>query len=155
MRKKCDHTSVGMLVWKGSELLLIKRKRPPFGFAAPAGHVDGDSSYEIAAKRELKEEVGLEAVSLHLIQEEDISNQCYREGGTWHHWKVYEVRAEGGLEGSEAETIMVGWFTKEEIKKLALRTQKYLTGEIAKEEWENSPGIEVVWYHLLMHLDLV
>ncbi len=152
MRKKCDHTSVGMLVWKSSELLLIKRKRPPFGFAAPAGHVDGDTNYEIAARRELEEEVGLKAISLRLIKEEDISNQCYREGGTWHHWKVYEVKVEGKLEGSKDETIIVGWFTKEEIKQFALRTEAYLTGKIKQKDWEISPGLEITWYYLLKNL---
>jgi len=155
MRKKCDHTSVGMLVWKGNKLLLIKRKRIPFGFAAPAGHVDGDESYEIAARRELEEEVGLKTISLHLIMEENISNECYREGGTWHHWKVYEVKAEGELKGNKNETITVDWFAKEDIKQLALRTEMYLTGKMAQEEWETSPGIEIVWYHMLKKLGLV
>ena len=40
MVKKCDHTSVGMLVWKNKKILLIERKKAPFGFAPPAGHVD-------------------------------------------------------------------------------------------------------------------
>ena len=47
---KCDHTSVGILVWKDSKLLLIERKNFQFGFAPPAGHLDGDF-YEEAAKR--------------------------------------------------------------------------------------------------------
>ena len=65
MSAKCDHTSVGILVWKEEKLLLIERKNFPFGFAPPAGHLDGDT-YEEAAKRELLEETGY-AGELHKI----------------------------------------------------------------------------------------
>lgn len=39
MPKICDHTSVGMFVWRGGKLLLIERAKFPFGFAVPAGHL--------------------------------------------------------------------------------------------------------------------
>ena len=35
MGKECDHTSVGMIIKRGEETLLIERKKPPFGFAPP------------------------------------------------------------------------------------------------------------------------
>lgn len=41
------------------EVLLIKRKNPPFGWAIPGGFVDIGESVEQAAKREIFEEVGL------------------------------------------------------------------------------------------------
>lgn len=66
MTKKCDNKSVGMLVWRDGSLLLIERRKPPFGFAPPAGHIDGDDSFEESAKRELKEEVGLEMIYYYL-----------------------------------------------------------------------------------------
>jgi len=49
--KNCDHTGVGIHVWRNGKLLLIERKKFPFGFAPPAGHVDGRQSFEVAAKR--------------------------------------------------------------------------------------------------------
>lgn len=67
MSKLCDNKSVGMIVWRNDKLLLIERKKPPFGFAPPAGHVDDDKSFEVAAKRELKEEVGLDTDNLELL----------------------------------------------------------------------------------------
>ena len=76
MAKICDHTSVGMLVWKDEKLLLIERMKFPPGFAVPAGHVDADSTYEDAAKRELKEEVGLDAENLELVLEIRKENPC-------------------------------------------------------------------------------
>src|SRR5882757_8112119 len=143
---KCDHTSVGMLVWNDDKLLLIERKNQPFGFAPPAGHVDSDASYEIAAKRELKEEVGLDATSLTLVLEGDKDNQCRREEGNWHHWKVYEVQADGGIERSETETKQANWYSRPQIDNLVKRTQRYLDKEISDEDWQQYPGMEVVWY---------
>ncbi len=41
------------------EVLLIKRKNPPYGWAIPGGFVDIGESLEKAAQREIQEEVGL------------------------------------------------------------------------------------------------
>ena len=95
--KICDHKSVGMLVWEGDNLLLIERGKPPFGFAIPAGHVDSDTTYEIAAMRELKEEIGLDTEELKLIAEGRRENPCRRQGGTWHYWKVYQIISKGEI----------------------------------------------------------
>lgn len=42
------------------EIVLIKRKNPPSGWAIPGGFVDYGESYETAAVREAKEETGLD-----------------------------------------------------------------------------------------------
>jgi ADP-ribose pyrophosphatase YjhB (NUDIX family) len=78
MTKICGHISVGMIIRSDDKVLLIERMKYPFGFAPPAGHGDGDKSYEIAAKRELHEEVGLKAVDLGLIFEGRKENRCRR-----------------------------------------------------------------------------
>ncbi len=144
-QRECDHTSVGMLVWKENKLLLIERKRFPFGFAPPAGHLDGDS-YEAAAKRELKEEVSLEATKLKLLHEERAENACRRKGGSWHNWKIYELEVKGNVKRSLTETKQAGWHNLEEIKKLAKITEEYLQGNVTEDEWQANPGIETVWY---------
>lgn len=145
--KVCEHTSVQVLVWQEDKLLLIERKRFPFGFAPPAGHCDGDD-YETAARRELREEVGLEAENLKFLFEEKRKNPCRRPGGTWHYWKVYEVKLPGPvvIRRSLDEAKQAGWYSKEKIKRLAERTEKYLVGEISEEEWQKSPGLEAIWY---------
>ena len=120
---KCDHTSVGMFVWNEGKLLLIERKRFPFGFAVPAGHVDGDADFEIAARRELGEEVGLKALKLELILDIRKDNPCRRPEGTWHHWKLYKVEVFGELSRSLEETKQARWFTVDEIKDLALNNK--------------------------------
>lgn len=97
VEKKCDHTSVGMHVWRNGKLLLIERKKFPFGFAPPAGHMDDRPSFEEAARIELEEEVGLKVKNLKPIFEGRKNNPCRRKGGTWHYWKIYEVETNGKI----------------------------------------------------------
>lgn len=144
--KSCDHTSVGMIVSRGNKVLLIERRKQPYGFAAPAGHVDDDSTYEAAAERELMEEVGLRADSLKLVSEKEVANPCRRQNGDWHHWKIYEVSTEGEVLPSEQETKQARWVSPDELENLADITRSYLAHQITDEEWQNNPGLEVVWY---------
>jgi ADP-ribose pyrophosphatase YjhB (NUDIX family) len=135
-----------MLVYKDDKILLVERKKYPFGFATPAGHVDDKGSYENAAREELEEEVGLKAESLKLIKEGRKDNPCRRKGGSWHYWKIYKVEAGGELKPSKNETKQASWYTKKQIEKLAKRTYQYLTGNVAEDDWQTSPGLEPVWY---------
>jgi len=155
MANKCDNKSVGMLVWQDEKLLLIERKKKPFGFAPPAGHLDGDNSFEQAAKRELKEEVGLDASKIELIIEGRKENPCRREGGTWHYWKIYKIEASGEVKRSEDETKQANFFTKDDLLLLSLKTEKYINGNINQEDWEKSPGLEIVWYEWLKKLQII
>ena len=47
-------------------ILLVKRKNPPYGWALPGGFVNEGESFEQAALREAKEEVGLD---LELVEQ--------------------------------------------------------------------------------------
>lgn len=155
MPKICDHTSVGMMVWKNEKLLLIERANFPFGFAIPAGHVDGDETYEIAAQRELKEEVGLEVKSLDLIFEGRKDTACRRENGSWHYWKIYKVATTGEIMRNQEETKQAGWYDIKQIKDLAIRTEKYINQEITENDWEKAPGLEMVMYEFFKELKII
>ena len=154
MAKVCDHTSVGMLVWRDGKLLLIERKKFPFGFAPPAGHVDGDESFETAACRELKEEVGLGVVTMKVLFEGRKDNMCRREDGAWHYWKIYEVKALGSVKNSKEETKKYCWADKRKLEKLARKTEEYLKGGISEKNWQKSPGLEPVWHEILKDLGI-
>ncbi|HCU71187.1 MAG TPA: NUDIX hydrolase [Candidatus Moranbacteria bacterium] len=155
MTKICDHTSVGILAWKEDKLLLIERKKFPFGFAVPAGHMDSDVSYEEAAIRELEEEVGLKSVDLELLIEGRKENPCRRENGDWHYWKIYRMETKGEIQRSLDETKQAAYLSIDEIRQLGQRTEKYLVGKISEEEWEDSPGIEPVWYEWFRELKII
>lgn len=107
-----------MLVEKDGKILLIERKIFPPGFALPAGHVDDGETYEQAAARELKEEVGLDAKKLTLLIEGRKENKCSREDGTWHYWKIYKVEADGAVNRDERETTSARCYSPEEIQRL-------------------------------------
>ncbi len=153
--KECDHTSVGMLVYKGDNLLLIERMKPPFGFAPPAGHVDGDPTFEEAALRELAEEGGLFGTDLELVAEGRKDNPCRRINGGWHYWKIYRVQTEGEVQRSLEETKQAKYFSPEQISKLVARTNNYQRGQITEALWESSPGIEPVWLEWFKELGIV
>jgi len=144
MDKVCDHKSVGMIIKRGGNILLIERKKPPFGFAPPAGHLDSDT-FDHSAIRETEEEVGLKTKEIKLLIEGRKENKCRRSGGDWHYWKIYEVETEGDINRSENETKQAGWYNLEQIKNLVNRTEKYLAGLIPETEWQQSPGLEPVW----------
>lgn len=165
----CDNKSVGMLVWRGGNLLLVERKKYNFGFAPPAGHLDGFSPEDAAAK-ELKEEVGLEAYELKLVLTEDLENPCRREGGSRHQWYVYDVVRWGGeVRPSEDETKQYTWVSPVKIGELASRLEKFMrnngldidnlpavvaaTNKYA--DWKENPGLEPPWYVLFKELKVI
>ncbi len=151
----CDHTSVGILVYRGPDLLLIQRKRPPFGMAPPAGHVDDHTTFEEAASAELCEEVGLRSIKLRLVIEGRRENHCRRPNGTWHFWKIYQTATEGRLTPSPSETVRAIWVSPSELEMLADRTELYLSKAIAESDWETQPGLEPIWLGWLLELGIL
>jgi ADP-ribose pyrophosphatase YjhB (NUDIX family) len=56
--------TVDIIIEVGEEIVLIRRKNPPYGWALPGGFVDYGESYEDAAAREAEEETGLTVENL-------------------------------------------------------------------------------------------
>lgn len=151
----CDHKSVGMLIWNGDRLLLIERRKPPYGFAPPAGHIDDHGSFEKAAKAEVKEEVGLKVTDVELTTEGRKENACRRENGAWHYWKIFNVKVEGQIMPSSNEVKQCRWFTKEQLRELSEKTKEYLSGKLSEDTWQESPGLEPVWRGWLSELNVI
>jgi ADP-ribose pyrophosphatase YjhB (NUDIX family) len=151
----CDHRSVGILVRRAGKLLLIERRRPPFGFAPPAGHVDARPSFEEAARSELFEETGLTATSLELLAEGRRDNPCRRPGGDRHYWQVFKAEVTGELVPSTDETRGARWADQFELAHLAERTRQFQRGAIDAAEWQRQPGLEPVWLDWLTQLRIL
>ena len=171
MVKICDHTSVGILVFNNEgEILLNERKRLPYAFAPPAGHLDGDEKLA-GIKRELLEEDGIEVLKLKSVLESKEFNPCRRKEGNWHLWHVFRAEKwQGKLKPSKDETkSKTGWYSQEELNNLALKTEiaaaKYkiklsnltlLTKKLSEDKyWEENPGLEPVWYKMLKILRVI
>lgn len=114
-----EHYSVGALIERGNEYLLIDRAKVPFGYGCVSGHVDEDETPEQALVREVLEEVGLGIESYELLFEDiEESGHCSR-GSPLHHWSVYKCTISGEPKTSD-EVKSVGWYNKDEIGMLSL-----------------------------------
>ncbi len=155
MTLACDHTSVGILVYRSGKLPLIERKKPPYGFAPPAGHVDNRPSFEAAAAAELFEEVGLTATNLERIAEGRKNNHCRRPNGSWHFWRIYKATALGAPRANCEEVKNMIWVDRSELLRLAERTERYTVGVVSEEQWKRAPGLEPIWLEWFKRIGLL
>lgn len=156
----CNNTSVGIIVKRFDDILLIERKKSPVGFACPAGHVEYGELFDVAALRELREETELDDIPLQLVAEGERFNHCRRENGTYHYWKVYQGCLDAAplpitpcLNRDECKSI--GFYTPSALALLARRTELYQAQLISEDAWQQYPGLEPVWYYWLRGLRLI
>ena len=64
MKHRNPIPTIDIIIEIAGEIVLIKRRNPPHGWAIPGGFVDYGESVEQAARREAKEETGLDLGSL-------------------------------------------------------------------------------------------
>ncbi len=116
----------------GDKILLNKEYRMPCGdfvYNFPAGLIDPGEDFLESAKRELKEETGLD-----LVRIDDQIGESFSAIGFSNEKNVCVVGVAAGTfapSHSTVEEIEAGWFTKEEVRELlqmeyfAARTQTY------------------------------
>lgn len=59
MKRRNPLPTVDIIIELGGRIVLIRRKNPPHGWALPGGFIDYGESAEHAARREAREETGL------------------------------------------------------------------------------------------------
>jgi ADP-ribose pyrophosphatase YjhB (NUDIX family)/predicted RNA-binding Zn-ribbon protein involved in translation (DUF1610 family) len=100
-------------------ILLYERTEFPFGYlTVPAGHIDKGEVAEVAARRELEEEVGIRGVDLtHAITLDLLETPC-SAGAEAHRWHVYVVTVDRPLhiQVTEEEGRHPMWLTPEEAR---------------------------------------
>jgi len=64
---KTPLVTVDIIVESDAGIVLVRRRNPPHGWALPGGFVDPGESVAQAARREAKEEVGLDVELLELL----------------------------------------------------------------------------------------
>lgn len=114
---------VGAVVWRDGRVLLVKRaKHPRLGqWSLPGGLQEVGETVFAAARRELREETGLEIEVLEVAEVVDYIERD--EGGrVRYHYTLVDVLAVAGdgeaVAGEDAAE--VGWFGPEELPGLTL-----------------------------------
>jgi len=114
------HYAVGAVIRKDGKYLLVDRVHFPLGFAGVAGHIDEGENEIEALKREVFEESGLKVLNYKLLYEEEVpGNECHY-GIKTHYWYLFECECEGSLKISQREAKSIGFYSKDELKKLNL-----------------------------------
>jgi len=114
------HYTVAALIQENNRYLLIDRVRPPFGWACIAEHVEEeDATLEDTLKRGVKEEMGLEVITAHVIKQKIEQNIC-KDGTALHHFTVYDTVVSGAPSPKKDEVKAYSWFALKEIEKLTL-----------------------------------
>lgn len=113
--------SVGVVIWRGDKVLLIKRSKPPRkgDWGLPGGMQDlGETVFE-AAVREAREETGLDITPLGIVTALD--NIIRDAGGKVEfHYTIVDVVAESREGDAQAlsDADDIRWATLEEVEKL-------------------------------------
>ncbi|HEC78621.1 MAG TPA: NUDIX hydrolase [candidate division WOR-3 bacterium] len=115
--------TVDIIIESADGVILIKRKNPPYGWAIPGGFIDYGESAEEAARREAREETGLEIKELKQFHTYSAPDRDPR-----HHTisVVFTAKAEGRpIAGDDAAEL--GIFTKDTLpEQLAFDHRKIL-----------------------------
>jgi ADP-ribose pyrophosphatase YjhB (NUDIX family) len=113
-RRRPLRTARCVLVDGDRHLLVVhagkgRRRRPVWGL--PGGHIDPGEAPDVAARRELEEELYLAVPELHFVDD-------YAYKGSWH--RVYTAPWNAPITRfDDSELLEIGWFTVEEVQELA------------------------------------
>lgn len=101
--------------------------------ASAAGHVDKGESYEQAAKRELKEELGLSNIELKQIDKIE-SRTVYKDRKLNRFKMIYEVIIpdDSTINYDKDELLAIKWYTKKELEELIENEPNQLVPDFRK-----------------------
>lgn len=112
----------------GLDILLVKRKNPPYGWAFPGGFIDVGETCENAARRELEEETGLKSNSARFLC---IADDPARDPRQHVISTVYVVNINPGQTPVPRDDAKeVKWFNMYELPELAFDHLEIIKGHI-------------------------
>lgn len=124
------HRSVGSLITSGREILLLKRRKYPYKYSIPAGHLEEGEESDKAVGREVMEETSINSKPERFKQlfRGKIDDPC-RRGCDVHDWNLYLLELDGKPDtSSNEEAERLEWVEIAELGELELTkpTKKFL-----------------------------
>ena len=112
-----DGVSIALL--KDRKVLLVRRKRPPYAglWSLPGGTVEGGEAPRDAMRRELKEETGLEAEILGIVNTVRLAAEGAQSG---YRLTVFYGCPAGGSLSAGADAEAAEWVHLDDIEALAM-----------------------------------
>lgn len=114
--------TVDVIIELDKQIVLIKRKSKPYGWAIPGGHVEYGESVEKAAVREIKEETSLDVELVKLL---GVYSDPKRDPRGHRISTVFIAKGKGDPRAS-SDAKDIGLFTKDNLPKLAFDHKKIL-----------------------------
>jgi ADP-ribose pyrophosphatase YjhB (NUDIX family) len=123
--------SVGVIVTDHSDrvLLLDHLLRPASGWGIPGGFLDAGENPEVAAKRELFEETGIDLANLRLVEMRTIER---------HVEFIFRATTTDEVHVLSREILGFGWFQIDELPPEMSQTQQSLIRRILSEEFDKT-----------------
>jgi 8-oxo-dGTP diphosphatase len=137
--RKRPTIGAGAIVWRGDEVLLIRRGRAPLKgqWSIPGGRQNWGETIAACALRELKEETGLEAEILGVV---DVVDAQYRDGPeqtTYHFTFIdFAARATGGIVRPGDDASEAAWHSSAALDGLGLWSESLRVIRAARRFFE-------------------
>ena len=118
---------VGVVVWRGDRVLLIRRGKPPRAgqWSLPGGAQELGETVAETAGREVLEETGLELARLELLTVVDLIEPAAEPGRYRYHYTLIDFVAEAapGEPIAAGDAAAVAWFDRASLPGLGLWDQ--------------------------------
>jgi 8-oxo-dGTP diphosphatase len=129
---------VGAVFWNArNEVLLVRRANPPrqHEWSLPGGKVEYGEPLQAALLREIREETGLEAQILGLIDVAELMSEESGAGDDMHYVLIdFSARALSGDLVPATDALDARWFTMDEVAKMPLWSEtKRVIAQSAKQ----------------------